>query len=138
MAYATASDVSNRLGRPLTTDETTQVNALLEDVEIQIKDRIPDLDDKVEDADYLAKVIMVEANTVKRVVRNPDGYTAETDGNYSYQLNWRLNTGEIEISEKDWALLGISSGVFTFDVRAKTPFERAGDSFAEPQFWFPL
>lgn len=124
MAYAQASDVSARLGRPLTDDEVTQVNTLLGDVELAIKARIPDLADKVEDEDYLATVIKVEANAVKRVVRNPDGYTAETDGNYSYQLNWRLNTGEIELTEKDWAELGISSGVFAFDVRAKTPFER--------------
>lgn len=138
MTYATASDVSARLGRPLTTEEATQVNALLEDVEIQIKDRIPDLADKVEDAGYLAKVIMVEANTVKRVVRNPDGYIGETDGNYSYQVNWRLNTGDLEITAKDWELLGISAGVGVLDVRPKTPFERATLEADEPQFWFPL
>lgn len=128
MAYAQASDVSARLGRTLTDDEAAQVAALLGDVEIDIKQRIPDLDDRAEDLDYLARVIRVEASAVARLVRNPDGYTAEGDGNYNYQINWRLSTGQLEITEKEWQLLGVSSGVSTFDVRAKTPFERAADA----------
>lgn len=125
MAYAQASDVSARLGRPLTADETTQVAALLGDAEIDIRERIPDLDTRAEDEDYLAKVIRVEASAVARLVRNPDGHIGETDGNYSYQLNWRLNTGQLEITDQEWKLLGVSHNVSTIDVRARTPFERA-------------
>lgn len=125
MAYAQASDVAARLGRTLTTDETTQVAALLGDAEIEIRTRIPDLDTRAEDPDYLAKLVMVEASAVARLVRNPDGHIAETDGNYSYQLNWRLNTGALEITAREWQLLGVSSGVSALDVRPRTPFERA-------------
>lgn len=125
MAYAQASDVSARLGRTLTTEEQAQVAALLDDVELLLKARITDLDDKVDaDPEYLKKVVKVEATTVMRLIRNPDGYIGETDGNYSYQLNWRLNTGDLEITTKDWELLGVSSGIGVLDVRAKTPFER--------------
>ncbi|WP_225593595.1 Gp19/Gp15/Gp42 family protein [Mycolicibacterium fortuitum] len=88
-------------------------------------ERIPDLDTRAADPAYLAKVIRVEASAVARLVRNPDGYIAETDGNYSYQLNWRLNTGALEITDAEWALLGASSGVGVVDVRPRTPFERA-------------
>jgi hypothetical protein len=63
--YATASDVSSRLGRPLTEDESTQTTAQLVDAEILLKERISDLDDQAEDDDYLEKVIMVEANAVR-------------------------------------------------------------------------
>ncbi|ALI28383.1 Phage protein [Mycolicibacterium fortuitum] len=125
MTYAVANDVAARLGRSLTADETTQVAALLGDAEIDIRERIPDLDTRAEDEDYLAKVIRVEASAVARLVRNPDGYTAEGDGNYNYQINWRLSTGQLEITEKEWQLLGVSSGVAALDVRARTPFERA-------------
>lgn len=126
MTYAQPSDVSARLGRPLTTDETTQVAALLGDAEILIKSRIPDLDDKVAAGSPTeSTVIMVEASAVARLVRNPDGYTAEGDGSYSYQINWRLSTGQLEISDREWSLLGYSAGVFAVDVRPRTPFERA-------------
>ena len=124
MAYADKADVVARLGRPLTDDEQTQVDALLDDTEIEIKDRIPDLATRAEDPGYLRKVIRVEASAVARLIRNPDGYTAEGDGNYSYQLNWRLTTGQIEITPGEWRLLGISGGASLLDVRPLTPFER--------------
>ena len=44
--FATAADVQARLGRPLTADETTQVDTLLADTEILIKARISDLAEK--------------------------------------------------------------------------------------------
>lgn len=125
MAYADTDDVIARLGRPLTDDETPQAETLLEDAEIEIRSRIPDLDDKAEDEDYLKRVIKVEASAVTRLIRNPDGYIGETDGNYSYQLNWRLNTGQIEITDREWSLLGLSKTVGILDVRPLTPLERA-------------
>lgn len=126
MAYASADDVAARLGRPLSDAELTQVCAFLEDAEIEIKSRIPDLDDRVADSEeYLKRVVKVEASAVTRLIRNPDGYIGETDGNYSYQLNWRLNTGAIEITDKEWSQLGLNKGAGVLDVRPLTPFERA-------------
>lgn len=136
MAHAQASDVATRLGRTLTTDEIAQTNVLLEDAEIMIKARIPDLETRITDGKLAEEiVILVEASAVARLVRNPDGYIGETDGNYSYQLNWRLNTGELTITDKEWALLGVSAGVFAFDVRPLTPFERG--STAVPAYGSP-
>ncbi|MCP2626512.1 phage Gp19/Gp15/Gp42 family protein [Mycolicibacterium smegmatis] len=125
MAYADKDDVIARLGRPLTDDEITQVETLLEDAEIELKDRIPDLDTRAEDEGYRQRVVRVEASAVARLIRNPDGYISETDGNYSYQLNWRLNTGQIEITDREWSLLGFSRSVGVLDVRPLTPYERA-------------
>jgi hypothetical protein len=124
MAYAVASDVQARLGRPLTTDETTQVTTLLADAEILIKAKISDLAEKAENEDYLAVVKMVEASAVARLLRNPEGYTGETDGNYTYQVNYRLATGALEITDKEWSLLGVSSGMFMIVPRVQMPFCR--------------
>lgn len=139
MSYASPSDVSDRLGRPLSTDEASQVEALLSDAEILIKSKIPDLDDKVTTEEIAeAVVVMVTANAVVRLIRNPAGYTSETDGEYSYQINWRLASGSLMITDAEWSLLGASSGAFTIDVRPRTWFERHYDGAPQgvhPFFW---
>lgn len=124
MAYAQTSDVQARLGRDLTTAETAQATVLLEDAEILIKARIPDLDDQITDEAIDVNIVkMVEANAVVRVLRNPDGYVSETDGDYTYQMDRRLTTGALEILEHEWSLLGSSGGAFMIHLKVPTPFE---------------
>lgn len=124
-SVSTPEAVATRLGRSLTTDEITQATALLGDVRILIEARIPDLEDRLADETLdPAKLAMVEANSVARLIRNPQGYTGETDGDYTYQVNWKLATGELTITDQEWALLGFSSSVWTVAVRPRTPFER--------------
>lgn len=107
MAYATPEDVAARLGRELDTDEETLVEARLGDVELILKSRIPDLDDKAtESAFYEAVVVLVESEAVLRLIRNPDGYTQETDGNYSYTISRAVASGKLEILPEEWSLLG--------------------------------
>lgn len=126
MAFASSSDVQDRLGRTLTDDETVQVEALLNDVEVLIKTKVPDLEDLVTDGEIdQALVVMIEANSVIRLIRNPNGYTSETDGSYSYQINWRLASGSLNILDTEWSLLGISSGIFVIHPKVRTPFESA-------------
>lgn len=113
MTYAIPSDVSGRLGRELSADEATMVAARLADAELIIRSRIPDLDDQITDDKIDVEIVkMIEANSVVRLVRNPNAYTGETDGNYSYQINWKTATGELEILDNEWALLGISQAMF--------------------------
>lgn len=126
MAYATETDVQSRLGRPLTTEENEQVSTLLGDVEILIKSKIPDLEDQIEALTISPEVVvMVEASAVARLMRNPDGYTSESDGDYTYQINWKMASGSLEISEREWSLLGVSGGAFVINPKVRTPFESA-------------
>lgn len=137
MAYAELPDVQNRLGRPLTDDEQTQVPTLLADTEILLKARISDLDDKVADDDgYLDIVKMVEARAVRRLLRNPDGYTSETDGDYTYQINYRLASGDLDVTDQEWALLGVGAGISLINLKARTPFETRALSLdpASPEY----
>jgi hypothetical protein len=48
---------------------------------------------------------------VRRVLRNPEGYKAETDGDYSYQLDPRVASGSIWVTDEDWGLLGLGSRI---------------------------
>ena len=113
MAYATSADVAVRWARELTTEEAALVELRLAEVERKIKRRIPDLATRVIDEDYLADVIQVESDTVLRLVRNPEGYLSETDGNYTYMLQSGSTPGALEITTEDWETLGIRSSTMS-------------------------
>lgn len=134
MTYATADDVQARLGRPLTGDEQTMVAALLADAEALIKARIPDLDQRVTGGRTPREVVvLVEANAVLRVVRNPGGYRSETDGDYAYTVDPSAAGGYLTILPDEWGLLGAGGGAFT--IMAYLPRRRASVPWPEDDPW---
>ena len=143
MAYAVAADVEARLGRSLDPSETTIVNTRLADVEILIRNRIRDLDTQISTgAIDVESVIMIEAEAVLRLIRNPEGYTAETDGNYSYQISVRVASGRLDILPEEWSLLGIKSGAFSIapkvglcSTTCAYPWENVNRPFADFPAW---
>lgn len=111
MAYAQVSDVQARFERELDEYEEVVVAQRLDDAELLIKARIPNLDDQISDGKIPEElVIMAEADAVLALIRNPDAKVGETDGNYSYQLNWATATGVLTIPERYWPLLGVTKG----------------------------
>lgn len=118
MSYAEVTDVEARLGRDLDEYESTIVEARLNDVELVIKSRIPDLVQKIDDTKLSVDVVkMVEADAVIRHLRNPEGIVGETDGNYSYQLNWATVKGSLELTTEEWRLLGVRPKFFVISPR---------------------
>ncbi|NWJ71711.1 hypothetical protein HX744_14490 [Pseudonocardia sp. ICBG1122] len=112
MAYATTDDVLVRHLGEMTPEAEAAIEVRLDDVEALIKVRIPDLQEKVSSgAINLSLVVLVESEAVLRLLRNPDGYTQETDGNYSYTLSAAVASGRLEIREDEWSLLGVRSGL---------------------------
>ncbi|QTR37007.1 hypothetical protein J8670_12990 [Mycobacterium tuberculosis] len=108
MAIATATDVENRWVRELSEEETRLVNTRLADAERMIRRRIKDLDDKIDAGDIDPEdVKQVEADMVLRLLRNPEGFTQETDGNYTYMLHQQLASGKLEVTDDEWETLGI-------------------------------
>jgi hypothetical protein len=87
-ALATAQDLERRLGRVLEAPfEVSRVEALLDDVSALVRDEAGT--DWV-DADGAlvavpASIRSVVLRSVERAIRNPDGFSAESDGDYSYQ-----------------------------------------------------
>ncbi|TCO56794.1 Gp19/Gp15/Gp42 family protein [Actinocrispum wychmicini] len=114
MAYAVAADVEFRLGRDLDESEHRVVTARLADAELLIADRVPDLAERVTTG-VLPKaiVVMVESDMVLRLIRNPEGYTQESDGNYSYMISSQVASGRLEVTDTEWRLLGVRRGAFT-------------------------
>lgn len=125
MAYATAADVEARLGRTLDTSEAQIVTARLGDAELIIKSRIPDLASKITAGTILqAAVVMVESDMVLRLIKNIDGFSQETDGNYSYSRLQEVASGTLEVLPREWNLLGIRGGVYTITPYLKMPWDR--------------
>lgn len=120
MAIATVDDVQDRLDRELTDDEKRLAATLLEDVEAIIRSRVRNLLRRAAaDESYRQIVVMVEANAVLRVLRNPEGYRQETEGNYSYSLNAAVASGHLFVLGSEWELLGANRGAFTITPKVR-------------------
>lgn len=119
MPIGTLEGVEARYGQPLDNAQETQVTVWLSDIERRLRRRIPDLDDRAAlSADYAASVAEVEENAVVRILKNPDGFRAESEGSYSYSTDVRAASGFMMILDEEWALLGASSA-FTIHPRIR-------------------
>ncbi|WP_439377830.1 Gp19/Gp15/Gp42 family protein [Amycolatopsis lexingtonensis] len=134
MAYATAQDVANRFIRPLDTDEQRVVNTRLDDSERMLRRRVPDLDEQIAAGTIdQADVVMIEADMVLRLIRNPDGYKSETDGNYSYTISAEVASGRLQVLPDEWSLLGIRSGTVVIAPQFDLPWNGS-----RPLNWWEL
>lgn len=108
MTYATAADVSALLARELDTAETALVERRLEQVERMILRKVPDLADKITAGEIdQDDVVDIEAESVYRVVRNPDGVFMETDGTYTYTKSADAADNRLRILPEEWERIGI-------------------------------
>lgn len=115
MAIATFEDVEVRFFRDLTEEERPLVESRLCDAENKIRMKVPDLDARILANPALADtVVRVCADAVIRLVRNPEGYVQETDGNYTYMLSHSTADGRLTILPEEWADLGVRKGIQTF------------------------
>lgn len=122
MAYAVPDDVADRLGRDLDETESRIVDVRLGDAERLILSRIPTLVSKVTAGTILVDtVVQVEAEAILRLIRNPEGYSQETDGNYSYMIDQRVASGRLTILDDEWRLLGVRKGIFMIAPRIDLP-----------------
>jgi hypothetical protein len=104
MSIAQPSDVQSRLGRELTPEDTILVTVRLNDAERMLS-RFANLPAKDQE-----DVKQVEAEMVLRLVRNPEGYASERDGTYGYTFNQAMASGELELTARDLAILGVVKG----------------------------
>jgi len=126
LAYAIATDVEDRFIRALDADETRVVNTRLGDAERLIKSRITDLDAQITAGTIDQEtVVMVEAEMILRLIRNPDGYTQEQDGSYGYSISSRVASGVLEVLPGEWTLLGVRRGAFTIKPYMRMPWSAA-------------
>lgn len=110
---ATPADVAARW-RPLSGEETTVATTLLEDAwrmlgrDYKAASGVVLDDAMTADPDLSPEVVRVLANSVLRVLKNPDGKQQEAIDDYSYSRN-SAASGELYIDDEDLAaLLGLA------------------------------
>lgn len=149
MAYATHEDVQSRYEQQLDSGLEAIVDVRLGDAERLIRRKIKDLDDRVDldpdEDNYLdvELVKQVESEMVLRLIRNPDGYSQESDGNYSYAIYQQVASGKLSVTDDEWELLGLGGGVWT--LAAELPLA-GGVLPADPSlawginfpYWYPI
>jgi hypothetical protein len=130
VTYATPDDVAARLGRPLTPEQIIQVQAWLDDIEAEIRSKVPNLDVLAADPDYLALLIRVECAAVLRVVRNPDGKMTERIDDYSWTRDQSTASGSLFLTDDEWGLLTPESSTEAFTIR---PYGAV--AYSPPDVW---
>lgn len=113
MAVATPDDVKSRLGRDFEYGEEELVQTRLNDVERMIVRRALKSNKTLAELNQ-DDVVQVEADVVLRIVRNPEGYIQESDGNYSYMLPSSGSANGLFITDDEWEILGLHDNkIFT-------------------------
>ena len=112
LTIASAEDVKSALRRDFRGDEESHVSSLLAKAENLIRVRYRRLDELTLDEVVFDLVRNIEAEAVARVLRADDGgiYKSETEDGYSYQLNYMVASGLLDILEKDWKNLAQATG----------------------------
>lgn len=112
LTIASVEDVKSALRRDFRGDEESHVSSLLAKAENLIRVRYRRLDELTLDEVVFDLVRNIEAEAVARVLRADDGgiYKSETEDGYSYQLNYMVASGLLDILEKDWKNLAQATG----------------------------
>lgn len=109
MAVASENDVLVSLRRELRGDEGKYLQSLLNRSEALLRTRIPHFDQRLGEPNFYDVVVMIEAESVARVLRadNAGVYSSETEEGYSYQLNFKVASGLLDILPEEWEKLGV-------------------------------
>ena len=120
MAYATVSDVEVRYGRTLTAAESAQVTVWIDDLEAEILERIPDLEDLITDGRPTAATLKrVISAAIIRKLQNPSGLRTRTVAIDDYSTTETVDSansaGYLGLTDDEWSLLlpGSSGDAFT-------------------------
>src|SRR5690349_6395828 len=93
----------------------TWLQSKISEAELILSGRLGDLSDWIAAdptlwAQRTKKIKTVVGRMVRRVIRNPEGFQSEADGDYSYSRGRSTGEpGDVYASPADWSMLGFSS-----------------------------
>lgn len=120
MTYATVEDVEVRYGRTLSASESAQAAAWIDDLEAEIGERVPTLDDLISAGrPTFGTVRRVLCAAVIRKLQNPEGLRTTTVAIDDYSTTKTADSsnsaGLLGLTDEEWNLLlpGTSGDAFT-------------------------
>lgn len=119
MSLITFEEIQGGYEDPIGEAQRTYVEGKIAEAEVVLATKLGDLQTWV-DTDNRRKgletpeqrrtvLLTVVRRIVYRVLRNPKGYTSESEGEYSYGVNARVASGTIWVTDEDWDLLGVGA-----------------------------
>jgi hypothetical protein len=98
--------------RPLSAEEETVAQTLLDDAWLMLRRRFSSLaDDVLTDDDLSADAVRVMCSAVLRVMRNPDGFKRESIDDWSGERDSGTADGSLYFTDAELAALSDSSAV---------------------------
>lgn len=142
MAYATVSDVEVRYGRTLTTSESAQVAAWIDDLEAEILERIPTLTDLIAAGrPTVATLKRVISAAIIRKLQNPAGLRTRTVAIDDYSTTETVDSansaGYLGLTDEEWNLLLPGSTGDAFTINPYWATDRYADWYTTDG-WVPL
>lgn len=103
----TVEEIDSRYEDTIPADKTAWVQQKTDAAVRELLNMIPTLQSRV-DTQAIDREFVVDkvADAVLRVVRGPEGYASESEGEYSYKLNARVVSGDLWFPEEDLLQLG--------------------------------
>lgn len=93
--------------KPIPVEKAPWVNQKIDEAVRELIGYIPNLQTRIEegmlDKDFVTDKVV---GSVLRVVRNPEGFESEGEGDYTYRLNKTVASGDIWYLERDLIAMG--------------------------------
>lgn len=138
----TPTDVESRLmNKTFTEAESAVVTVWIEDLEADIRTRIPNLTELVSESSYLSTLRRVITSAIKRVLDNPRGLRQMSisidDYTRSETIDSTASAGLLYIADEDWSLLVPALDGDAFSIRSAGEPDQARN-WATTTMWGPL
>jgi hypothetical protein len=138
--YAGVEDVRSAWNRPVPESRVPYVQDKLDRAHRLLRRRAPGLDARVAGGQLAPEDVGdVIVRMVIRVLRNPEGYRTETDGDYSYGRDTRSASGELTVTDEDLEELGYGKSstyaVSSTDTVLATAWRRDPCPPRRPELW---
>lgn len=99
--------VQNSYDKPIAPERAAWVNQKIDEAARELLSYIPNLLERISlglvDQEFVNDKVI---GSVLRVVRNPEGFETETEGDYAYRLNKTVASGDIWYLERDLIAMG--------------------------------
>lgn len=122
MSVTQVKDVATTLGRPIVEPETDQVEKWITRVENRIRQRVQDLDIRLQEPFYTETFTGVVEDVVIRKINNPEGLRSERIDDYYYDRGDR--TSDLWPTAEEWADLLPDSSSAAFSTRPSFEHDR--------------